>query len=225
METISIEAIGSKALEVLGQTPKLEISGITSLGVFLRCNEDWMMFLSREKFRGPLTANLATFDRIKDKFRMGADGSYDGREIRFSDLGVILDITSARVWSPDSLPKVTPATSLASARIAESLAEKLLKEELFREIDQPPPSFELEDVIRGATLLIRDGDLAALITHLVPLMGLGRGLTPEGDDFIIGLVYFLRVANYPWLKNEGIGEFLTEILNLANAKTTRLSAN
>jgi hypothetical protein len=44
----------------------------------------------------------------------------------------------------------------------------------------------------GAALALRDRDPAALEDHARALVGLGRGLTPSGDDFIGGLLFVLR---------------------------------
>jgi hypothetical protein len=44
----------------------------------------------------------------------------------------------------------------------------------------------------GAALALRDRDPAALEDHASALVGLGRGLTPSGDDFIGGLLFVLR---------------------------------
>ncbi len=44
----------------------------------------------------------------------------------------------------------------------------------------------------GAALACRDRDLAALEGHAAALVGLGRGLTPSGDDFVGGLLFVLR---------------------------------
>ena len=44
----------------------------------------------------------------------------------------------------------------------------------------------------GAALACRDHDLAALESHAAALVGLGRGLTPSGDDFVGGLLFVLH---------------------------------
>lgn len=44
----------------------------------------------------------------------------------------------------------------------------------------------------GAALAVRDRDSAALEDHARALVGLGRGLTPSGDDFVGGLLFVLR---------------------------------
>jgi hypothetical protein len=44
----------------------------------------------------------------------------------------------------------------------------------------------------GAALAVRSRDLAALESHAGALVGMGRGLTPSGDDFVGGLLFILR---------------------------------
>ncbi len=44
----------------------------------------------------------------------------------------------------------------------------------------------------GAALACRDRDEAALEGHVAALVGLGRGMTPSGDDFVGGLLFVLR---------------------------------
>ena len=64
-----------------------------------------------------------------------------------------------------------------------------------------------------------------MVDGLSGLLGVGRGLTPSGDDFIIGLLLALnrwRVGSWP---HSGLRRLNQEVTDAAYQRTTRLSAN
>lgn len=67
---------------------------------------------------------------------------------------------------------------------------------------------------------LRQHDLAACSTAASRLAGLGEGLTPAGDDFLLGVVYALWAA----LPSERAVPLVTAITAAAIPRTTRLSA-
>ena len=67
---------------------------------------------------------------------------------------------------------------------------------------------------------IADADISSAKTTTSQLAGLGIGLTPTGDDFIIGAVYAARIIHPP----ENASLLAQEITNTAAPLTTSLSA-
>lgn len=125
------------------------------------------MFLSFERFRGPLTVNAPAVmegepELEPGRLRLGSD---------------VLEWEHAPVWSPPAPPEPIPG---AAARLA-SLPPT------------PTPEGPLED-----------------------LLGRGPGLTPSGDDVVLGLL--LAEARWRLPRHE-------HLVGEAERRTTTLSAN
>ncbi|MBN1935684.1 MAG: DUF2877 domain-containing protein [Anaerolineae bacterium] len=63
-----------------------------------------------------------------------------------------------------------------------------------------------------------NGDRPALQRGAAALAGLGKGLTPAGDDFLLGLLL------YAWLFHPDPQTFCTDVVDIAAPRTTTLSA-
>lgn len=125
------------------------------------------MFLSFERFRGPLTVN--------------APCSFEGEPVlepgRLRFGGEVLEWEHAPVWSPPAPPEPTPGAPERLATLPPT----------------PAPEGPLED-----------------------LLGRGPGLTPSGDDVVLGLL--LAEARWGLVRHE-------YLVPLAQRRTTTLSAN
>jgi hypothetical protein len=66
--------------------------------------------------------------------------------------------------------------------------------------------------------LIR-GELGLVVTGAERLSGLGAGLTPAGDDFLMGVIYALKCFQI-----EDLSSMIQTIVSVADSKTTTLSA-
>lgn len=64
-----------------------------------------------------------------------------------------------------------------------------------------------------------DGDSAVIASGARKLAGLGEGLTPAGDDFLLGLIYALWIMG-----NENTRQTVQDIVREATPRTTSLSA-
>lgn len=73
-----------------------------------------------------------------------------------------------------------------------------------------PPLTALQNWLGGAK-----GDLGSVLT---PLLGYGHGLTPSGDDFLLGVLFALE-----WIAFQGRDELITALLPLL-PRTTEISA-
>ena len=68
---------------------------------------------------------------------------------------------------------------------------------------------------------IAEGDLPRALEHVGRLIGLGHGLTPSGDDFLVGLLAVLNLAGGPCHAWRSLGERIVEI---ADRQTHLISA-
>jgi len=85
-------------------------------------------------------------------------------------------------------------------------------------IDQPSiPSSLLSDFSSS----VASADLPSIVAAAKKLAGLGQGLTPSGDDFILGALYATWIIHPPKIART----LATEVSNVAAPLTTSLSAS
>jgi hypothetical protein len=136
--------------------------------------------------------------------------------------GFVLDLEAAAWWGPQLIGcdvRASPSTSL-------SLCEVLAKRPspLLPMAGQPlsPLARLAQPALNALRAGIYTGDRAQLALGAQRLAGLGPGLTPAGDDFLVGWMAGL------WLFGTGAGLPVAELCGLMAAaaapRTTRLSA-
>jgi hypothetical protein len=163
---------------------ELRAGGVTSRGVFLFTPAEEVIFLSTEPYRGPLTINLTA---NPPQVRPGDPVRFEGWELRFPG-STRLSLETARAWAPPPPPASQAAPPVRTALIRAVAAEILannpragLAPLLGPLCGLPFPPLPAE--LHTAEQILSAPDRAAA---LPALLGLGRGLTPSGDDFIAG---------------------------------------
>lgn len=189
---------------------------------------------SAELAQGPLTISLQEFAPLR-VMPAGADVTLSGGRLRLG--AVEVDLRAASLWEP-TLAVVGPARSGAAARDAAidelmtgapcgsivpllgsspqgrpmTTTHRLLLEALGRGLDA------LGALISGRG---HPEAVARIIGHAVA--GRGPGLTPSGDDLLIGILYALVV--WPDLVGAGRAPDVRALLvKAARGRTTRISA-
>ncbi len=162
------------------------------------------------------------FERIAPGLRAAvADGL-----VRIPEAGLEVALTEAAVWEPRARPaSLTPA---AASRHAEILTAILLQHEspdgLAALVDGSDATPLLRrarpSAVRLAEGLAQRGG-ALLLAGAEPLLGLGPGLTPSGDDFLAGFLGTAVVALPDAVRL--LHEVGAQLLSLAETKTTLLS--
>jgi hypothetical protein len=214
--------IGQRASEVLSQSGEARVKGVTSRGVFLQTSSYWTIFLSGERFRGPLTINLPRDSGFFGKRYKSDYAQIEGGALRFKD-GLSLSIQDVPVYTTTILASRPNKKS----RQALKMAVKNLEDPLFtRLLDRHAPQPSLQAEIKALDLVDRMnfGDWGGVTKITQSLLGLGNGLTPEGDDFLIGLAFCLRQMHVEVLPPQ-LSAWVAAMLEMAEVSTTMMSAN
>lgn len=214
----------------------LKLMGKTSRGIFLQTADGWTIFLTEEPPHGPITINLppGSLASIAEDLPKSVDVT---RGILSFSPAVQISVRQASVWStPPPSPRIQPA-SIRRQTITKAISHIMQ--------NKPDISGVLPDVMTlfsipsHATLMdgpfhnnlyelkqaIHLQEKPALQQALTAFLGQGSGLTPSGDDFLLGFFFTLRRwENHLPLAKIALQE-ARPILLAAQSKTTGLSAN
>lgn len=203
-----------------------KILGTTSRGVFLLCASNRVIFISKEVFRGPWTINLANPNSNLTAPASGSFVNWDGQTLGFDHGGFRVRISCASEWAPPS----RLAALLPPDRVMDNLktiAAKTIERDGFAPLlaclAGLPGNYAVPAELRPAEQAVRE-----LISFendgrkpLESFLGVGRGLTPSGDDFIAG--YLLAYSR--WLPQINANLLPAGLIEEAYHCTTTLSAN
>jgi hypothetical protein len=179
---------------------------------------------------GPFNILLGPLE-FSDHISAESAVSFDDGQIRIGALEIAL--TPAQVWEPrfdwESFRGRQDSLSLSAGALEEVLVEvapvdsfvQLIYsgERAVREIEaqillsaQEPARLIVQGLLRGDEELCR--------TSARKLAGLGAGLTPDGDDFMMGCI----LATWAYRAGEGVEPFASWVSLEAGSRTTPLAA-
>lgn len=227
--------IGAAASLLLQQNQAAALAGQTSRGAFLALASGEPLFLSLESYRGPLTVNVSGDAQRLRALPVKAAARIQSQEIIFDKHGVSIQTAQALRW----LSPPRPGQVLSHARRAARL--QAVRRQAMR-IASPDGMFLLVAVAQDRTALdpgdhpllpalhmIKTGlslqQIEPLAAGMQPFLGYGRGLTPSGDDLLLGLLLALNRWGHllaPALDVEALNR---TVLPDASQRTTALSAN
>jgi hypothetical protein len=227
--------LGSAALALLRVAPAFSIWGQTRRGAFLAAQgaapgQPEVLFLSAETWRGPLTVNLAPGQQaalaglaVGARLDAGPDGlRRDGR--------LLFQTEGTPLWQPH--PPALAHGEQGDPAEAESRRMAWMARRLLDEPQAAPLSGWLEDLANGRSA----GALGPACW--TALLGRGPGLTPAGDDALLGMLLALsrygdHTANGPARQPEAAGDgnlaaeppaFCRQVAAAAIQRTSALSA-
>ncbi len=229
------DQIGYWAYQSLQMFSSGLVVGITSRGLFLLLGGEQVVFLSNESHLSPLTVTLQPGGG--DWKDVNLRDSVAVYENKFRIAGAVeISIAEARVWQPSllQLQAINPPEGVPErlSAVAHRLLE--LKGEVgwggflahLLDCREQPPGEEIlviEQHINALRVAMFSERVERVRMALKPFFGLGRGLTPSGDDFIIGMI--LVLSRWPRSVNfhPNLGELLDGIVSDAQLQTTRIS--
>jgi hypothetical protein len=231
--------IGLIASENLSSDQDAHIFGKTSKGIFFKTSGRWLVFLSFDQFRGPLTITLEEVNPILHHAAIGNPIHVTSKSLFFPDSDITITIQGSKVWQtrPTSTPLVNGlecheklvcfTKEVMSKKNGVGLG-KLLPFLLGLPKTHPTPriirGFDWAD-IQQLQYYIKSGEADMLAWLLSQVLGSGPGLTPSADDFTMGLLLTLNSwPNSNWTAG-ALRDLNLQVVKAAYAKTTSLSAN
>ena len=232
-------SIGLLASKILSKDQNAQVFGNTSRGIFIKTSGKWLVFLSFEQFRGPLTI---TFDKIDPVLRHVTYGN----PVRIASLSILLPllnmmikIEGSEVWQPEHLSALPLGNSERHEMLVYFANEILSKKNGVGLVGLIPPLLGIPNPhrpletnngfgwaeIQQLQNYIRNREAAPLAMLLSTNLGSGSGLTPSADDFAVGLLLALnRWQNLLWPADR-LRDLNHQVVEAAYEKTTTLSAN
>ena len=196
-------SIGVFANKILTASAIIFIRGVTSRGIFLATAADWVVFLSTEPFRGPLTINLPAMNGL-DRIQINDKVSFKDNILHFHPTNLIVDLNHTDIYSTPPITRHPPADTHRLPNWPLATAH---------------PLYTRAQQIRDAR---RELDYELVEAGCQALFGHGEGLTPEGDDFVLGLLYSLGQIE---TSSQQAASLCQNLVQTAKTKTTTLSAN
>ncbi len=202
-------SMGTQAYHILLESHQFVIRGVTSRGVFLDSTNGWIVFLSREKYRGPLTINIPEpFSTIKFIVKETVDCA--NGLLRLGKANPTIDTTSAEIFSTRDL--------LADQN------QKLILSLRLQDLQTINVNHPLNEKLIAVNTALQNRNWQEIENSCTTLFGQGSGLTPEGDDFVLGLLYTLYQTTSD-IKKKNFQTMTDRLIRKAYQKTTTLSAN
>ena len=228
-------SLGYFAKGLLHRQGNADPAGISSRGLYLRGPDDTILFLSFEKFRGPLTVNVNIKPASMLEIKPTSPIFLSPTKITFPGEGIQINLENAVVWNA-SLPSGRLPAEISRSRL-ESTIEGTL-----RLTERNDYQGLLTSVLPGNTIHIPDlpgfdhllTEFLSSLEQSKPTMGgkelsgflgLGPGLTPLGDDFILGVILTLNRWGQVLIPVQGLEQLNKDLLKDAGNKTTSLSAS
>ncbi len=233
---ITAAAIGHVAYEILQNEINANVCGNTSKGLFAVTDKKRILFISHQKFKGPLTVNIN--ENLPAHQALSNNGYLllSPNRIKFIQPAMEIKINSqTHVWTPLILNKVDFNLEAFINR------SRLIDREMIRQLSDNESDFtscnirnianqgqaqEIQTNIKNnlKSSLSSRNEVAAF-EPLSNLLGCGEGLTPSGDDFICGFLLAAHAWKEILFPGFALQEAIQKIIEVAFGKTTTLSAN
>jgi hypothetical protein len=224
---IAISRSGILAREFCRRHARAEVAAVFDRSLYLRAGDDFICLGEPSIGNGPLTlvADFGSIDKVSDRaLRSGQSAIISQRDIVIADVARLL-IDQSSPWRPPPWPAARSRHDLAAvcrdlSRLALAEAPEDGLGRLFDAVGVRPIDTPLARIARPRLARFRswlrdllDVDHASVAASFEPvrgLIGLGPGLTPSGDDFLVGALALLDA-----LEERNAHAALARAINLA----------
>jgi hypothetical protein len=228
-----VAGIGSIAWQVWLIDQPARVMGITSRGLFLAIDQR-VLFVSFERWRGPLTITLGRSIEQLRVLDVGASAVFSNHRLTFPATPIVLSASATDVWHAP-LPDISPCpidqqydnvrqiARIITARALDRGFTPLLAPLLDLPLSGPLSNDQVRvlNILQTLRLAVRAHDVPAMQDSINHLLGRGSGLTPSGDDCVLGLLLVLN----RWQADSEWSELNRDVISAAYQKTTTISAN
>lgn len=219
-KSIKASSAGKFLIDHLNNETVLYLRGITSRGVFIESGDGQILFISFELFRGPLTVNTQ-----KLEFPSSAPGEivarYCNEMIIFTNHSYIA-LSDLEFYSSAAELKPWMISDLMHPRVIKVLRRAINFRDSHNEFASSVLSSVANDLngfLETLKSAILADSIAALNTALIPIIGRGPGLTPSGDDFLMGTM----IADKLSVQHSHCFEHL--LIDAVSQRSTKISAD
>jgi hypothetical protein len=228
---IRVTSIGHVAHQVLRRTPSGLVTGVTSRGIYLQPLGDLTLYLTRDSFRGPLTINIRDESGGFSSIQPGEAADFIENTLTFGTSGQVIHLHRPLIWKPSSPPgPIKPIPGEYAS--------------FFHQVQANHPEHPylplLEMVTAGEHIQIRDipgiehqiihllkslgsANPSAILSGMESILGAGPGLTPLGDDILLGILLAMNRARSQICASGDVIHFYDTLLKAAEENTTTLS--
>jgi hypothetical protein len=233
---ITVTEIGVIAHTKLAQATEASVMGITSRGLFLLLSSGWVLFLSPDVYRGPLTLNYSGAPDDFSFLSSGLPARVHPDHIAIPEQGLVIHTRQAAPWEAPALPKAALPLAQRKLKLALVARTMLARQPAsdfgilipvvlgFEEIHKAQGNL-VYPLVKRLQQALREGQHAAIADCLEAILGLGAGLTPSGDDLTAGMLLALTRWGHILAPELEIKALAEDVVQRAYHKTTTLSAN
>jgi len=182
---LQITHLGYQAERVINRISNGSVFGNSSRGIYIQPPDDLTLYISFENYRGPLTLNLPGNSVLLDQIKLG-NPSLKKAEI----WQLNLDPVKNHLDQDQVENVVAQAKKLSGDKSLFPLLEMVINGDLAPLPDHPgliERFIPVLNVMRDG-ILDQSSETRDILNAMTGLLGAGPGLTPLGDDFILGML-------------------------------------
>jgi hypothetical protein len=238
-QQVKATSIGNIAFTVLSTDQEGLVLGNTSKGLFIKISGKWLIFVSTEKFRGPLTINLPALGLSFSQISTQSAVHISSGSLIFPGSGIKISTQESIVWQSPLPDALSLSENERNERLWESTNKIIstnndagitfLLHSLLEDQTANRTYFRMQSSLHKKILLLhqqiqRTNRLPSPYS-IISLLGAGGGLTPSGDDFIIGLLLAFNRWEKVLESGRRLQKLNQQVVEAAYQKTSQLSAN
>jgi hypothetical protein len=232
---VDVAHIGSVAKEWLTLPQAVQLLGTTSRGIFLQLQSGGVIFLSFEEWRGPLSLNVDDFAHELVRITFPSTVILSPGCINFPLESLSIRYQQALCWQ---IPEIS--FPLQSSDLRHEFIHKVINGIFSQKINSPLGEL-LPDILESKRMAyksdhpfgrpieellysIKTKQVKEIVHALGACLGSGTGLTPSGDDLIIGFIFTLN-RYQQFIGLNGFINILNDEMLRKTIQTTSLSAS